>query len=85
MSLSKQKNFKTILHFCLKNWVWLMLGIQRSIIWYCFLGTHIAKTIVAVVRHSVVYDSFVTPWTAAHQASCPLFPGVCSNSCPLSQ
>ena len=26
-----------------------------------------------------------TPWTAAHQAPCPsLFPGVCSNSCPLS-
>ena len=29
---------------------------------------------------------FATPWTAAHQASLPsLPPGVCSNSCPLSQ
>ena len=28
---------------------------------------------------------FVTPWTAAHQASCASpTPGVCSNSCPLS-
>ena len=29
---------------------------------------------------------FATPWTAAHQLLClPLFPGVCSNSCPSSQ
>ena len=29
---------------------------------------------------------FVTPWTAAGQASCPSPSlGVCSNSCPLSQ
>ena len=29
---------------------------------------------------------FVNPCTAAHQTSCPsLSPGVCSNSCPLSQ
>ena len=28
---------------------------------------------------------FATPWTAAHQASLSLSPGVCSNSCPLSQ
>ena len=28
----------------------------------------------------------MTPWTAAYQASCPLLsPGVCSNSCSLSQ
>ena len=34
---------------------------------------------------SVTFDS-VTPWIAAHQASCPsLSPGVCSNWCPLSQ
>ena len=34
---------------------------------------------------SVVSNS-ATPWTAAHQASYPsLSPGVCSNSCPLSQ
>jgi len=26
-----------------------------------------------------------TPWTAAHQASLSLFPGVCSDSCPRSQ
>ena len=35
--------------------------------------------------HKVVSYS-ATPWTAAHQASCPsLSPRVCSNSCPLSQ
>ena len=29
---------------------------------------------------------FATPWTEAHQASCPpLSPGVCSGSCPFSQ
>ena len=29
---------------------------------------------------------FDTPWTAAHQASCPSpAPGACSNSCPLSR
>ena len=29
---------------------------------------------------------FVTPWTTAHQASCPSpTPGACSNSCPSSQ
>ena len=27
---------------------------------------------------------FEIPWTAARQASCPLSPRVCSNSCPLS-
>ena len=59
-----------------------------------FLGTHVAKTTAAVVCHSVTYNSFVTPWTAARQASCPLFPGVCLTrvrwvsdaiqpSCPL--
>ena len=33
---------------------------------------------------SVTFDS-VTPWTVAHQASCPsLSPGVCSDWCPLS-
>ena len=35
--------------------------------------------------HSVMSDS-ATPWTAAHQASCPSpIPGACSNSSPLSQ
>ena len=28
---------------------------------------------------------FATPWTAARQASLSPSPGVCSNSCPLSQ
>ena len=29
---------------------------------------------------------FATPWTAAHQTSCPSpAPGACSNSCPLNQ
>ena len=31
-------------------------------------------------------SDFVTPWTVARQLLCPLlFPGVCSNSYPLSQ
>ena len=35
--------------------------------------------------HSVM-SNFTTPWTAAHQASLSFTtPGVCSNSCPLSQ
>ena len=33
--------------------------------------------------NSVMFWLFVTPWTAAHQAS--LFFTICSNSCPLSQ
>ena len=37
------------------------------------------------LRHSVVSNS-VTPWTLAHQASCPSpTPRACSDSCPLSQ
>ena len=41
--------------------------------------------IFLLFSHKVVSYS-VTPWTAAHQASCPsLSPRVCSNSCPLSQ
>ena len=32
-----------------------------------------------------VGDTITTMWTAAHQASCPLPNGACSNSCPLSQ
>ena len=37
------------------------------------------------ISHSVMSDS-ATPWTAAHQASCPSpIPGACSNSSPLSQ
>ena len=32
--------------------------------------------------HSVVSNSFVTAWSAAHEASCPSpLPGACSNSC----
>ena len=39
----------------------------------------------AVQLHSLVW-LFVTPWTAAHQTSCPSpSPGGCSNSCSLSQ
>ena len=37
-------------------------------------------------NHLTVLSDSVTPWTAAGQASLPpLSPGVCSNSCPLSQ
>ena len=66
-----------------------------------FLNSHRACThdtagVVAVVQdRSVQFSSvqslswvpfFATPWTAAHQASCPSpSPRACSNSCPLSQ
>ena len=43
------------------------------------------EVVVAVQSLSHVW-LFVTPWTAAHQVSCPsLSPGVCPNSCPLNQ
>ena len=45
----------------------------------------IGIAVVQLLGHVLL---FVTPWTAAHQASlvCPsLSPWVCSNSCPLSQ
>ena len=40
---------------------------------------------ILLISHSVVW-LFETPWNAARQAPCPsLSPGVCSDSCPLSQ
>ena len=42
--------------------------------------------VVVVFQLLIHLRLFVTPCTAAHQTSCPsLSPGVCSNSCPLSQ
>ena len=41
---------------------------------------------VAAVQSVSHVPLFVTPWTAAARLLCPpLSPGVCSNSCPLSQ
>ena len=55
--------------------------------WWSYNSINILSTVelfVVVQLLSHVW-LFVTPWTAACQASCPLlFPGVCSNSCPLS-
>ena len=43
----------------------------------------LAKTVVQSLSH---VQLIVTPWTTAHQASCPSpSPRFCSNSCPLSQ
>ena len=41
-------------------------------------------SLVVVQSLSLVW-LFVTPWTAAHQASLSFTTWVCSNSCPLSQ
>ena len=42
--------------------------------------------IIAVVQSLTLVWVFTTPWTAAHQVSLSFIsPGVCSNSCPLSQ
>ena len=47
--------------------------------------TMLLSCIIAVQSLSNVW-LFATPWTAARQASLPsLSPGVCSDSCPLSQ
>ena len=44
-------------------------------------------TIISSIHFSPsVMSDFATPWTAAHQASHPKpTPGICLNSCPLSQ
>ena len=41
--------------------------------------------LVVTVQSLSCVQLFMTPWTAAHQAPCPLSPRVCSNSYPLSQ
>ena len=53
----------------------------------CTDGTvHGPMTLVVVVQSLSRVQLFATPWTAAHQASCPLLsPRVYSDSCPLSQ
>ena len=44
------------------------------------------KTVAVVVQSLSHVQLFATPWTVAHHASpFPLSPGVCSNSCLLSQ
>ena len=56
------------------RWIWLPYTI--------ILGF---ADVVVVQLPSCVW-LFATPWTAAHQTSCPsLYPRVCSNSCPLSR
>ena len=63
---------------CLGLWTWYSEDTQ----W--MFGEYICK--FAVVQSLSVAGLFVTPWIAACQVLCPpLSPGVCSNSCPLSQ
>ena len=51
-----------------------------------FLKPHISFYTHSSVQSLSRVRLFATPWTAAHQASCPSpTPGACSNSCPLSQ
>ena len=46
---------------------------------------NLSKAVSNLHRSISRVQLFATPWTAAHQASLSsLFPGVCSNSCPLS-
>ena len=43
-------------------------------------------TVVVIVQPLNHVQLFVTPWTASQRLPCPSpSPGVCSNSCPLSQ
>ena len=45
-----------------------------------------SRNVVVVIQSINGFQLFVTSWTAASQASCPLpCPRVCSNSCPSSQ
>ena len=51
-----------------------------------FTEVNKVKWIIAVVQYLSRVRLFVTPWTAASQASCPSpSPRACSNSCPLGQ
>ena len=54
-------------------WLWIF-GLEHTLL--AFSSGHLLSRVWL----------FVTPWTAACQASCPSpSPGACSNSCPLSQ
>ena len=56
------------------RWLWVWRLVWRTV-----------PSVVAVQSPSHVW-LFATPWTAAPRLLCPpLSPGVCSNSCPLSQ
>ena len=58
---------------------------QTLLLVYMYLPYKKLKLFVVQLLSSV--RLFATPWTAAHtRLPCPLLsPGVCSNSCPLSQ
>ena len=75
---------------------WRLVTTGRLLIWCCdiaafphglhkvgvgnLIAAHYMSLVVVVQFLSCVW-LFVTPWTAAHQASCPsLSPGICSNS-----
>ena len=56
------------------RWLWVWRLVWRTV-----------PSVVAVQSPSHVW-LFATPWTAAPRLLCPpLSPGVCSDSCPLSQ
>ena len=58
-------------------------NVKNEVIAFLFFFFLLIVVVVQLLSH---VQLFATPWTAAHQASCPPpTPGACSNSCPLSQ
>ena len=65
--------------------IWLSLGVYFTVMCPCWFLSFDEHTFSSVQLLSRVW-LFATPWTAAHQASCPSWtPGAYSNSCPLSR
>ena len=75
---------------CRGSWAWWGLGLlphmtRKPLKGFEQTSDMIWLTFSVQFSHSVVSNSFETPWTAAHRSPCPLpTPGVYSNSCPLS-
>ena len=74
---------RTIKKVTLSRWEELIFfPLLPSAPWLQTSGRPPVSESLVVVSHVLL---FATPWTAAHQASCPsLTPRACSNSCPLS-
>ena len=60
--------------------------LQHHLISFSALHIEEKHPLVVLVQSLSRVQLLETPWTAAHQASCPsLFPEVCSDSYPWSQ